>query len=470
MRYFQTGGLVEPEEEQEALAGLTDLLAQQGMTTQAAYDEALQILEDYRANPPGTNQQAVLDRMQKQESEVKAALTQARKRLSEAKYNKASLWFPASAGFGAPTRTGNFAESMGNVGRAMVGPLNQREQWRHGKEQDLTELDLLLAKSGQGTLTAEMEMERVNADLRNKMALQALKTLGKKVGTGGAGGAGGGGVFQERKEIEINKYMELAGLSEADATALAYGKTDMALSETTGNVVYMNEMTKTAFEVPFSQAKAAGMPVPEVTQNISPVEKMEQTDTLWEMAMGTGPMAAGLAAIAPPLSWLGMTIPSETVQARHSLKIRAQSLAKALVENPRMPVRLIEMGLELGGMQPEIWDSEALMHDRMIALDRELYGAYEDAKDVYENEDHPAIDRREKETLARYLFTILRDLGVPDDLQKRRARKGGVISINKSQLFYKTPMPEFINQTEWNALDQSDKEEWIKDMSTQRSN
>lgn len=112
-------------------------------------------------------QQAYLDNLQKQEG----ALSQA----GMSDLDKAALWAQVAGAFGAPTRTGGFTETLGNVGTALSGPLTKQAEAQRQRQQQLQQLQLArqklameMAGSGQPSVSDIMQMMKAQQDAQPK--------------------------------------------------------------------------------------------------------------------------------------------------------------------------------------------------------------------------------------------------------------------------------------------------------------
>jgi hypothetical protein len=154
-----------------------------------------------------------------------------------------------------------------------------------------------------------------------------------------------------------------------------------------------------------------------------------------------------------------LPVAHETVIARQGLKMRTRDLAKAMVDNPRMPVRLVEMAIEDASSQPSINDTPELMQSRMIQLDAYLWGTYKEAQ---KDASDPSLGeelRVNQQTNARALGTFLRDLGVPQKLQRRdnMLPSDYVEAPSEVKIPIYPPRGMGITQSQWDNLNPAEK-------------
>lgn len=126
------------------------------------YDLAVQQAQQRQAP-----QQAYMDMLQKQE----AGLGQA----GMSDLDKAAMFAQLAGAFGAPTRTGGFAETLGNVGTAMSGPLSKAAQEQRARQQQVQQLQLArqklameMAGTGQPSMSDVMQIMKMQQDAQPK--------------------------------------------------------------------------------------------------------------------------------------------------------------------------------------------------------------------------------------------------------------------------------------------------------------
>src|SRR5574341_348703 len=101
-------------------------------TSQEAHDLAKKAYEDLnRARSDiDTEQDDITDDMRKQAEDAKTQLRAARDRLLQRKFDQSEKWLALAEALGAPTRSGSFGETIGNVAHEMRGVNADRRKFQ----------------------------------------------------------------------------------------------------------------------------------------------------------------------------------------------------------------------------------------------------------------------------------------------------------------------------------------------------
>lgn len=178
--YYEDPYLSEDEDLTGTLRGLSESLAE--LTNPSTTVEALQlsrdILSDFRKEDP--EEDAIQREMKAQSERTREILRQARERIAARKFDKRQLHLAAAQGWGAPTRAGSFAESVSNMAGQVMPVRKDMQQFRHGQEDSLNELDMAINSTTDRELAARLQMLMKNRETRARLAQEALKTLGKR--------------------------------------------------------------------------------------------------------------------------------------------------------------------------------------------------------------------------------------------------------------------------------------------------
>jgi hypothetical protein len=166
-------------------------------TTPEAKSYARRILD---TEPTDMGEKTLLDEMQKNAEESKAALRAARQRLMARKVNPALGWLNASAALAAPTESGRFSESIGNLSKSLIPYVKAKQDLSESRDKELLGLDSSLATADQNVLLAKMRLAQIKRASEDKMRVEALKVLGREVGKTGATGSLGPNEKQARGE------------------------------------------------------------------------------------------------------------------------------------------------------------------------------------------------------------------------------------------------------------------------------
>lgn len=154
-----------------------------GYTTQAAHDLAQRTWDELsterEANRAEEDQH--IEEMSATAKQAKAEIMAARQRLLNKKFNDAEIWFAAAQGFGAPTKTGNFFESLGAAAGQAREPLGKRREWNDAR--DAQALQYLLQSGQIDDQQAARELALLAARNKQDTDLQreAMKVLGKEI-------------------------------------------------------------------------------------------------------------------------------------------------------------------------------------------------------------------------------------------------------------------------------------------------
>jgi len=154
-------------------------------TTPEALSYARKILE--KSTQPGEDpaETDYIKRVQSNADIARNALRAARERLSAQEFGNKEAWLAAAAGFGAPTKTGAFGESIGRVAGNLIEPTRRKREFNQGKEKSLLDLDLGLAGVDDTLLKSQLELLKLKQQTQGRMSVEALKTMGRKVGEDG---------------------------------------------------------------------------------------------------------------------------------------------------------------------------------------------------------------------------------------------------------------------------------------------
>jgi hypothetical protein len=154
--YFQEGGPVDEAVEYPFDEGVED-------TADLSSGSPTQMYLMSQMLGPSTEMRRIEREMKSSADQVRAALRAARERIAAQQYDPSAMWFDIARGFGAPTRTGAFGETMGNVGKALSEHAQKRGEFEREQAGQLSDLDLLLARAGDPLLEAQFEIEKIRA-------------------------------------------------------------------------------------------------------------------------------------------------------------------------------------------------------------------------------------------------------------------------------------------------------------------
>lgn len=203
-RRYQDGGDVEVDQFDEPVGGLAGLgvdlgsfdsvedyanpmapmmamLGNYGTTTNAAKLQAQSYLDKMLAAQGAPAESSALARKKAQTTAVRAALKMAREKLVAQEYNRGDALLAASAALGSPTKFGTIGETMGNVSQALREPIANRRKFSRDRDEQLSQLDIADATADAGEIDAELALENLDRRMKNQLAVEAFKTLGKPI-------------------------------------------------------------------------------------------------------------------------------------------------------------------------------------------------------------------------------------------------------------------------------------------------
>lgn len=162
--------------------GLAVLGMGEQFTTPEALEYAKKILGKTVDGPDPLEGQDYMSRVKANAETARNALIKARQKLAAQEYGRGEEWLAAAAGFGSPTQTGSFGETLGNVAGNLIEPRRKRREFEQGRDKQLLELDLGLAGVDESVLAAQLELMKLKQDRDTRMSTEALKILGRRVG------------------------------------------------------------------------------------------------------------------------------------------------------------------------------------------------------------------------------------------------------------------------------------------------
>lgn len=421
---------------QEALGGRP--------SSEEGLEYARRILEE-NIGRPGVDTGGI-DALRDQQEGVLGALKMARERLMEQRGpSRAEKLFALSAGFGAPTKTGSIGETAANVAGQMLPIAQEQRQFEGNRDAALSQLDLAEAQVMGPVTQAEIDLQKLEFQQRQQNMREALKTVAK------GAGSGRGSVGSKTREAKIADLMNEWEYDRKDASALVDKFVRIELIPETGRARLINVITRSVSEVPIGSLKGyigpegnvlgsaqtpdEWSPPPTGLTPSGEVDRRTQEEkdvdlyvsqafgkgaSIYDMAgVGSGPIPTVLAGLSIPSSMIGGPRATETIIARQGLRLRAQGLAKSLIDNPRMPNMQVVMALEAAGIKPSFIETGPMMQDNIVALDAFLYQKYLDYL-RYANDSSAGEDLRVMgQNNAAQIGSFLRDLGVPLERQRR---------------------------------------------------
>lgn len=112
---------------------------------------------------------------------TRKALQDARARIMERKFDRTQALFALSAGLLAPTRTGNFFESFGNMSRNLIEPIREKRAFELQRDRDLMGVDTSIAGIDDRLAQSALSLESLKAKLGAQAAIAAQNEPNEKV-------------------------------------------------------------------------------------------------------------------------------------------------------------------------------------------------------------------------------------------------------------------------------------------------
>lgn len=230
---------------------------------------------------------------------------------------------------------------------------------------------------------------------------------------------------REQRIADLEKQLVARGMPATQAHDYAVNVTDhnlqMHINPVTGAIDYTNMA-----QLPFTAAgngsplSGAAAEIPFTTKS-TPVPAPQTGQTMWDAAgLGTGPLSATAAGLSDISGMFGLPVAKKTIQARQRLKLDAQSMVRALSNNPRFPVNERKWLTDQLDLQPGIIDNPQAMRARMQAVDSQLRTWREQALRTANNPNMPVKTRAAQKQKAEEISNFLALLGVPQGTGSQR--------------------------------------------------
>jgi hypothetical protein len=172
--------LVDDDEDlpQNAGGALATFMTQSNTTTPEAQQYAKKIL-DQIGNGPSKEESGILSSLQQKAATNREILRKAREQLSQQKYPTSAGWLRASAALGAPTRTGAFGETAGNLSSALIPFVEGQQKFKQDQAKQLLDLDLAGSGTDDELAKAKLDLLKNRLSASGRLNVEALRTLGR---------------------------------------------------------------------------------------------------------------------------------------------------------------------------------------------------------------------------------------------------------------------------------------------------
>lgn len=193
------------DEEGIAQVGAAPLAVLAGLgsqyTSKEAYDLAKKSYDDLNVERSELTleEDEIGGEMAQMAEEAKAQLRAARDRLLQRKYDQAEKWLALAEGFGTPTRSGGFGETLGNVARGQREVNANRREFRDNQEKGILTYEQQIGAIDRALAQAKLDTNKARREANVKLLQEAMRTLRREVrgGTGTSGGKGPPSPFGE---------------------------------------------------------------------------------------------------------------------------------------------------------------------------------------------------------------------------------------------------------------------------------
>lgn len=130
-----------------------------------------------------TAENAAYDEYETKAAEAREILKRAREVLA-AKKTPSTRWLELAKGFGAPTRTGAFGESISNYATARIPGKQQEQAWEETRDKDVLGMDQGVNTIDQNLALQRLRLQAARKGSDDKLMIEAMKIMGKPVPNG----------------------------------------------------------------------------------------------------------------------------------------------------------------------------------------------------------------------------------------------------------------------------------------------
>lgn len=134
-------------------------------------------LYDHRSEYDNSEQKAYQD-YEAQAQAAREVLRKARDVLA-AKKTPSTKWLEMAAGFGSPTRTGAFGESLGNYAKARIPGRQQETAWEQNRDSQVLGFDTGMSSIDQQLALQRLALQQKRRGADDKLMIEAMKIMGK---------------------------------------------------------------------------------------------------------------------------------------------------------------------------------------------------------------------------------------------------------------------------------------------------
>ena len=169
-----------PFPQDDEASPLAAMLANMGTVSPEGQKRAMEIFNEMYAKRSEVDkeEQAAYGDYEKRAQEARETLQRARDVLAQRKA-PSTKWLDMVEGFGQPTKTGRFGESLSNYAKLRKEGRVKEDEWESQQAKDLYGLDTGMANINTTLAMNKLKMRQLQQAANDKMMLEALKLAGK---------------------------------------------------------------------------------------------------------------------------------------------------------------------------------------------------------------------------------------------------------------------------------------------------
>ena len=376
---------------------------------------------------PTTNYGAQLAQAQQTARSETEAFSNAVRQMAErsdSPTSRAEMYFRLAAAFGAPTRTGKFAENLSLVGKEM----SEYAKGRRSEEADRRAL---------GLRAQELRMTGARQDLASLQTLAGQEAAERRAINAKVIESYLRGNQPSARETRINDMMSTYNVDRQTASRIVDNVDNVVADPVTGTPQLVNRITGESRPVtasgPSIAASTAATPTTAAPTAVAPAAAGSGTAapraapptenapgeqprrTLWQMAPDvTGLVPAIQERAQGAVGQTGINVaPAGLVRDRQTFATAQNELIRALSINPQFPVREIERIRQEISIAPGAMTDERSLKERMTAVDTYLREKLANQERAGQDTSLPVDTRRAARQSANDIRNFLSILGVP---------------------------------------------------------
>jgi hypothetical protein len=371
---------------------------------------------------PTTNYGAQLAQAQQAARSETEAFSNAVRQMSErsdSPTSRAEMYFRLAAAFGAPTKTGKFAENLSLVGKEM----SEYAKGRRTEEADRRAL---------GLRAQELRMTGARQDLASLQTLAGQEAAERRAINSKVIEAYLRGNQPSARETRINDMMSTYNVDRQTASRIVDNVDSVVPDPVTGTPQLVNRITGESRPVTAPAASLAGPPAaapttvapaaagsgtaaPSATPTTEGSAGEQSRRTLWQMAPDVTGVVPALQETAQGVTGqAGINVaPAGLVRDRQTFANAQGELIRSLSNNPQFPVREMERIRQEVSISPGVMTDERSLRERMRSVDTFLRERLENQQRAGQDTSLPVETRRAARKAAEDIRNFLSILGVP---------------------------------------------------------